>query len=414
MAPPERELLPRVFVIPESFNYGVPGKIDSWRSLGIWHEEINRGMDILPLSEQIKVTSLLSGVTDRYKKMKLLYHYMQDNTHYVDVSIDIGGLQPYPAAYVCTNKYGDCKALTMYMKALLKFAGIESYYTTVYGGVNPVKTNPELPAFQFNHVILCIPDGKDSIWLENTSQSLPFGYLGYFTQGRYALVVNGDKSDLVRTPAMNPSDFLVSSSYQVSVGAWGKSSVKMEKVTRGNDFVKWIHLNSLGSEEEKEQAVSDEMPVKNEVVKYEIIHPDRDQQFIKLNASYNAEGVLRDIGGSSVITPFPFELYPFEKPEERKYPVRISYPVNRRDSIEYDLALLDRKNIEVPANVRIETRFGCYKADFIKGDKKVTVVRSFIMPVGDYPLEDYKNLYTFIESVKKSSKTSVIILNPKQ
>ena len=413
MSPPERELLPRVMVIPESFTYGVPGKLDSWKSLGLWQEEINRGMDLLPLSEQIKVTSLLTDVSDRHEKMRKLYHYMQDNTHYVFVRIDIGGLQPYPATFVCTNKYGDCKALTMYMKALLKFAGIESFYTITYAGINPVRTLRELPSFQFNHVILCVPDGKDTVWLENTSQTAPFGYLGCFTQDRYALVVNGEKSELVRTPAMDPDDFQVNSSYQVTLGAWGKSSLTMEKTVSGSEFVRWLNMNAEGSEEEKKEAVGKELKVNNEVLKYEILHHDRDQQYIKIRAYLSADGLLKEAGGTEYLAPFPLDIYPFEKPEERKYPVRISYPVNKKDSIEYDLTMLGEKEIEIPAKVMIRTRFGTYQADFIRGNRKVTEIRTFIMPVGDYSLDDYKSLYAFIESVKKSVRTSVIILTPK-
>jgi hypothetical protein len=413
MAPPDRELFPLVYIVPENFTYGVPGKLVSWKSLGTWQDEINSNMDLLTLSEQIKVTSILKGVTDRGEKTRTLYHYMQDNTHYINVSIDIGGMQPYPASYVCNNKYGDCKALTMYMKALLKFAGIESYYTPVYAGTNPVRVNKDFPAFQFNHVILCVPNRNDTLWLENTSQTAPFGYLGSFTQNRYALVANGPQSRLVRTPAMGTEEFLEESFYRIGVEFSGESSVHMEKILRGNAFMRWLEIAAGSSEEETKEAFSAELPIKNNLLKYEIMHPDRDQKFLKLVADMNIDRTLREIGNSHVIIPFPIIALPFEKPSERKYPVRINNPVNKSDSVVYEIPFMDQYNVEVPSDIRIETKFGIYRARFIKGEKKVTLVRSFFMPVNDYPREEYDEMYAFIESINRSMKNSVIILNKK-
>jgi predicted DNA binding CopG/RHH family protein len=413
LAPPEENLIPKVYIVPGSFTYGIAGKTDSWKTIGLWHEEINRDMDILPLSEQVRVTSLLDGISDKLEKMKKLYHYMQDNTHYINVSIDIGGLQPYPASYVCNNKYGDCKALTMYMKALLKFAGIESFYTTINAGNNAERIIKDFPSFQFNHIILCVPNGKDTIWLENTSQTLPFGYLGPFTQNRYALVVNGSQSNLVRTPAMGLNDFQVSSFYRINPEISGRAVLHLERDFRGNDFINWLQISSEASEDERKEAVSDQLSLKNEVIKYELSHPLRDEPDIKLTADMKAENVLRNIGNSLVFVPFNVKLYPFEKPEIRKYPLRINFPVNRVDSIVVELSSMYNYDAELPAAVKIETKYGSYNVNFIKEEGRVIITRHFILLSNDYPREEYDAFYAFIDSVTRSMKKSAIILNKK-
>ena len=127
--PSERSTVPLIYITPENFKYGVKGSFTSWQTFGKWVTDLNDKADELPENEKIIALSLVKNTVSNLEKTKILYTYLQNHTHYVNVTIKNGGYKPYPAEYVAQNKYGDCKALSIYMKALLKAVGINSYYT---------------------------------------------------------------------------------------------------------------------------------------------------------------------------------------------------------------------------------------------------------------------------------------------
>ena len=257
------ERIPCVGIVPEQFKYSLDGSFKSWATYGLWQSQIIDGLDELTLSEQKMVDNMVTGITDKKEIIKRLYYYLQDNTRYINVAIDEGGMIPYPASYVCTNKYGDCKALTIYMKALLKYAEIPSYYTLVNAGVNAVKIEKDFPSQQFNHVILSIPLEKDTIWLENTSKYMPFNYLGTFTQNRYGLFINGNDSRLVKLPPLDMASVENKSTYQFLLDSDGNGSITLNKNLKGYAFEAYSYINKELDLNKQKDEILEDIYVKN-------------------------------------------------------------------------------------------------------------------------------------------------------
>ena len=108
---------------------------------------------------QQKVTELTAGISDPLKKMQVLAAYVQQQIRYVAIEIGIGGLQPHPAADVFKHQYGDCKDKATLLSAMLKLAGIDSYYVMIDTDRGIV--NPDFPSLRGNHMIMAIQLPKD-------------------------------------------------------------------------------------------------------------------------------------------------------------------------------------------------------------------------------------------------------------
>ncbi len=193
---------PRINLAPGSFEVdGFKGSCYSWADLGRFMDELYKGRAQLPEEARRKVHALVDGLSDDHAKIRALYGFLQQNTHYVGIELGIGGWQPYDANYVYTRKYGDCKALANYMVALLKEAGIRGCSVLIRSGAEAPPIDTGFACTQFNHVIAVAFTGKDSVWLECTSSTLPAGYLSSLTADRDALLLDENGAHVIHTPA---------------------------------------------------------------------------------------------------------------------------------------------------------------------------------------------------------------------
>lgn len=402
---------PNIKIVPEEFKYGVLGKSESWSSFGNWLDQLNKGTDLLTLQEKWTVEKLIDGINNRNEIIKAIYYYLQDQTKYVNVAIDVGGLKSYPASYVYENKYGDCKALTTYMKAMLKSVGIESFYTIVKAGEKNTEIDLDLPSQQFNHVILMIPSEIDTLWLENTSSALPFDYLGTFTQNRHTLAINGEKSQLVKTPALSIDDVLLERSYNFQATDNNEVQIDLDLTLRGKEFEDFRYFISEKDEERQEDEVRMQNGFKDfKVNNWNVVGFNRDSAFLQLSVKGIYSSIIRQIGTFQVINPLRIALPDFEKPNVRKLDVSINFPINKSDKSTYNLQKFIRNEIQVPERINIENKYGLYSTDYSKNGNELIVEEKFTLFVNKISIKEYDDFYEFIDSINNYKKKAAILI----
>ena len=227
---------PMVLLAPNKFQLDdYDGDMTSWKNFGAWLNNLYSTTTALSDERKAFYQNMVKNASTNYEKAKILYNYMQNNMRYVSIQLGIGGLRPFKASFVDEKKYGDCKALSNYLKSALDAVGIKSNVVIIQGGMTPRNVQEDFPANYFNHAILCIPQPKDTIWLECTSTTLPFAELGAFTENRKAMIVTDNGGVLVNTPQSNYKNNTENYSTNIDVDVDGGAKVALSYLSTGEE-----------------------------------------------------------------------------------------------------------------------------------------------------------------------------------
>ena len=399
-----------VDIVPLNYVYEETGSFKNWTSYGNWQYNLIEKKSDLSAVEKEKINTLILNISDKNEQIKILYHYLQDETRYINISIKTGGMIPFPASFVAEKKYGDCKALTNYMKSLLSEIGITSYYTKVYAD-DAIKTiDKDFPSQQFNHVILCIPLSKDTIWLDCTSKG-PFNYLGTFTQNRDAFIVNKNNSHFVKTPALKLNNVLDVRKVEFSLISQSEVLAKFENTYRSNDFSNLMYFNKYLNKNELNMAINDDYIEKGfDLIEYKISEPHRDSTSICLSYKATSSKIFNQYGNDKIAHLLPFDIPNFSKPKNRKFPIQLDFPIYKSDTLDY---IISQHSIITNKfdNQYIKSDFGEYSIQYILQNSRIRVIKSFKLYAGIYKLKQYPAFYEFISKVKNIELNTLIIIN---
>ena len=199
---------------------GAAGMDGTWKSVGQWYTPLFRDRIILSPDIVAKTQELIAGKTDFYDKVEVLSKFVQKNIRYVAIEVGIGGYQPHAASDIFRNKYGDCKDKTALLSSMLSAAGIHATAVVVdseRGVVDPgapsveaanhVITAIEIPkgyASDRLHSIVKTESGREYLIFDPTWEQTPFGQLEHELQGSYGLLVEGDQSQVIGLPVLDP------------------------------------------------------------------------------------------------------------------------------------------------------------------------------------------------------------------
>lgn len=404
--------LPQIEIVPEMFEYeGYKGEFKSWRTFGAWNYQFYEDPRPFDKDDVRRIEDLVSGCKTEREKIKVLYTWLQKNMRYVSIQLGIGGFKPFPVKYVNDNKYGDCKALTNYMRYMLKTVGIKAYPALVNAGYNKVPADIDFPSDPFNHVILCVPLEKDSVWLECTSNNNEYGFLGNFTENKNALLLTEKGGVLVATPKSDYANNVLSSKTIITLDADGASAVRSDIFCTGDFWDLFYQIMQQNGDQRKNIFINYlhyKIPEQFEInAKPDSVHG----KCFRLMLSYDQQYDFRT--GDKLF--FRQRLNTLISEDIKRVGARQSdyvfaFPYNKTDSTTYVLAagmIADA----LPAKRELANEYCSYRNEYFKkeGENTITVVANLILKKQVVPPADYSKVADFFQQVNRVENERFIV-----
>lgn len=403
-------IVPKVEFSPERFSLaGKQGDMTDWNSFGKWYySQLLSPVSTVTPEIAAEVAALnLKGTTS--EKVKILYQYMQNKTRYVLIAMGIGGWQPMPASEVSKKGYGDCKALTNYMRTLLTAAGIPSYYSVIYSDHSAISFDKNFPKLSGNHVILMIPTDQGNIWLENTSQKHSFNHLSYSSYNRNVLAVKESGIELIDTPVYKPEESREKLTAKINLADDGSFSSTANFEFSGGQYDQNLQLFGLKNDEVVETLKQKHYNLKIDQIAIQNLKNNRDEAKINYDLNVKANSFSKKIGADLFFPVMPYyQSVMYSANEERKLPFENSFPFQDDYEIEFSIPA-GFKFTEIPKSSVITTEFGTYSIDFELKENKLFVHRILTINKGLYPKEKYADYMAFRKKTASNDNTKVLI-----
>lgn len=402
---------PHIDIAADQFSYyGNPGDLSTWKSFGSWINSLYTGLEELPADRQKFFLDLVKDAPDEKEKARRIYKYLQENFRYVSIQLGIGGLKPFSASFTDQKKYGDCKALSNYMKAALKSVGIKSYVAIINAEYDAEPVDIDFPSNEFNHVILCVPQPKDSIWLECTSSTTEFGMLGTFTENRNALLITEDGGVMVATPKSKSSENILAT----------RTLVEM------SDDLSATAETAVSSTGEYRELIADVLKDKRDdqkefIVRYMGYKEPDDFIFentLGANESHSKiRMILRKVpefatGDKYFLNPRINKLYSRTLPTatDRKLDYYFRFPFEKKDTTIIKLPSNFHADV-LPKEKTLSTEYSYYQSKSWYNEKENAIYTSTSLTLNKHKIaaKDYATVKNFFDEVMKDDAQRIVV-----
>lgn len=410
MSPSLDQFSPKIEFSLDQFSLeGKKGNLSNWQEFGNWFYQnlIVPSSEVTPeLRAEVAALNLSGTTSDKVKK---LYQYMQNKTRYVFVAEGIGGWKPMLVEDVRAKGYGDCKALTNYMKTLLDVAGIKSYYCKIKDDRSVQKFDENFPKMGGNHIILMVPTEKDTIWLENTSQNIAFNHLNYTSLDRNVVALANNEVKLINTPSYKPEDSKELLNAVVKINEDSSIEVESKFQFSGAQYDFQLPITTLNKQELLEMVKDRFDNLKFDNLAVENVTNNRDNALVNFNINFKAKDFSKKLGQDIFFRAMPFiESTPYTSNEERKLPLELPFSYQDEYKVEFVIPV-GYKLAEVPKSIGFSSEFGDYAMTFSAVDGKLFVNRTIIIKKNIYPKEKYQDYLNFRKKTTNLDNTKILI-----
>jgi tetratricopeptide (TPR) repeat protein/transglutaminase-like putative cysteine protease len=178
----------------------------TWDAIARWYGRLQNNASQPAPEIRAKAKELVANHSTQLDKIEALYDFVAKQIRYINLPFGAVSYQPHSAAEVLENKYGDAQDKQALLAALLRAEGISSDVALI-PSARRLDTALPSPA-QFDRLVTAVPMKSRTIWLDTSSEVIPFEMLPASLRHKSALLVSftadGASGRLAETPTDPP------------------------------------------------------------------------------------------------------------------------------------------------------------------------------------------------------------------
>jgi hypothetical protein len=350
----------------------------------------------------------------------------------VAIEIGIGGLQPHPAADVFSHQYGDCKDKATLLSSMLHEAGIESYYVVIDTDRGVVR--PDYPSMHFDHVILAIklPEGASEgglysfvndptlgklLIFDPTNPYVPLGYLPYYLQAGYALIVGPAGGNIIQMPLLPPSTNRLLRTGKFSMTPDGGLNGEVQELQWGGPAAREREI-FLEAQPSKRAEVFDGF-LSGFLTNFSLTSAglgnlDKYDQSLVLNYKFISAGYATNAGNMLFVRPrvlgdhFTSFLTLFSEKKPRQYPIQFD-EATRQDDV-FDITVPAGYVVDgLPQPVQAQCEYATYKSETKFSDGVLHYKRTFEIKDVMVPKDKLSEVRDFLQQVAADQQSAAVL-----
>jgi tetratricopeptide (TPR) repeat protein len=202
-----------------------------------------------------EVATIKAATDDPLKRTAMALQLVQDKIRYLAVGMDGGNYVPQAPAKTWEVRYGDCKAKTLLLLAMLHAMDIEAEAVLAHADMGDLVAGRIPSALAFNHVIVGAKIGGETLWLDGTGLGTRLADLRDTPPFGHVLPVRAAGAELVkmdlRAPARPLVDLTLDADESTSIDL--PSVIDLTMVVRGQlASLMTLAGSQLGAKEQRE------------------------------------------------------------------------------------------------------------------------------------------------------------------
>ena len=232
-----------------------------WATVGALMAPLYAKAAILPETGSLadEVAKIKAASTDPKARAAAALALVQDRVRYVALSMGSGALVPADVATTWTRRYGDCKAKTVMLLAVLRALGIAAEPVAVNMGAGDAVAE-RLPAVgAFNHVLVRATIDGQTYWLDGTGTgdtTLERLQVPHHSWGLPLIAKGAALTQMVPPPLARPASE-IDVAIDATAGLMVPAPVELTRTLRGDGAIGLNAILSGMTGEQRDRALRD-------------------------------------------------------------------------------------------------------------------------------------------------------------